>query len=120
MQPYGYVANQPYAPPPARRRIWPGLVMLIVAGFMLIIRVIGPHIPLPYNSNGVRGSVTLAQMHGLCSSSLGQFGQLLDPAASRACNYISLGYDGLAVLFWGGLLLGAGGMFLLARRGSAR
>ena len=47
---------------------------------------------------------------------LGQFGQMLDPAASRDCTYISLGYDVLTLFFWGGLILGAGGTFLLIRR----
>ena len=103
--------KQPPAPARSSGRAL-GTVLLAGAGCALLIWLVAPHAPLSVNGS----SVSLQQAHGLCNSGLGQFGQLLSPAIARDCGAVGMAYDVLALLFWGGLLMAAAGVFTLARR----
>ena len=111
--PPAYPPPQMYPPAPRRsaaRR--PGVAFLLGAACAWLIWLLAPHIPL--NVSGQ--SVTVQQAHALCSSDLGQFGQVLSSRVAADCGNVALTYDGLAVLFWGGLLMAGTGVFLLNRR----
>lgn len=115
--PSAYPPPQIYPPTPARsaaRR--PGFAFLIGAACAWLIWLLAPHIPFSVSGR----SVTVQRAHALCSSGLGQFGQLLSSRVAADCGNVGLAYEGLAVLFWGGLLMAGTGVFLLNRRAARR
>ncbi len=102
---------QPSAPAQYSSRT-PGVALVVGAACALFIWLVVPHVPLTVNGT----SVSLQQAHGLCNSGLGQFGQLISTRVAQDCGAVGLTYDVLALLFWGGLLMAAAGVFLLGRR----
>lgn len=102
-------------PPPAARPgryLGPGL--LISAPFAWLIWLLVPQIPV--TAEGLH--ITIQEAHGLCGSSLVQLGP--SPGQATAdCGHVSLAYDGLTVMFWGGLLLAAAGAIIMGRRAAA-
>lgn len=124
MHPYGFQGNRPFYPqqppaaPPQRgsRRRGAAIGLLISGGILCLIWAVVPRIPIPMHESGGTGYLSLSQLHGLCDSSLGQFGQAMSASASRACAMVSLGMDILTLCLLGGIGLAAAGILLLTRQ----
>ena len=103
-----------YDPPPtpeARRKAM-GKGLIILGALALVAWAIVPHIPL--GSGGQ--TATLQQGHALCSSGIGQLGQMCSQTARNDCGAVGMVYDGLAVAFWGGLTAIVAGVWVRTGR----
>ncbi len=82
-------------------------VLLVVAGILLVT--------VPFDHG------TIPQWNGLCSSGIGQIGQLIDSSAQQDCGAVSLADHLIGWLIGGGIvLLAASGLLWFGGRGIRR
>jgi hypothetical protein len=84
-------------------------VALAAAGSLLIIGGI-LLVTVPFHHG------TVPQWNGVCSSGIGQIGQLFDPTAQQDCGLVSLADHLIGWLFAGGVLALVGAALLGVRR----
>jgi len=87
----------------------PALILAALGGLLTLVGILLATVPLDHG--------TISQWNGLCSSGVGQLGQLLDPSAQRDCGAVSLADHLIGWLLGGGILaLAAAGLLWLSRR----
>jgi hypothetical protein len=91
----------------------PVKTLALVGGLLTVVGILLATVPFDHG--------TIPQWNGLCSSGVGQLGQLLDPAAQQDCGAVSLADHLIGWLLGAGILaLAAAALLALTRRrGSA-
>jgi hypothetical protein len=86
----------------------PAVALAAVGSLLTIGGVLLVTVPLHHG--------TVPQWNGVCSSGIGQIGQLLDSSAQQDCGMVSLGDHLIGWLFAGGALALTAGALLWVRR----
>lgn len=82
----------------------PARFLMVGAGISLAAWAYLPRADWLLSIHGSEGTLNASQAHGLCSSSLGQLGQMLSATARHDCGLVDNAYVVFAVLFWGALI----------------
>jgi hypothetical protein len=71
-------------------------VLAVAGGLLMVVGILLATVPLDHG--------TIPQWNGLCTSSVGQLGQLLDPSAQQDCGAVGLADHLIGWLLGGGIL----------------
>ena len=86
----------------------PAVALAAAGGLLIIGGVLLVTVPFHHG--------TVPQWNGVCSSGIGQIGQLFDPTAQQDCGLVSLADHLIGWLFAGGVLALAAAALLWVRR----
>jgi hypothetical protein len=93
-------------------RSGPAKILAVTGGLLTVVGIVLATVPFHHG--------TISQWNGLCSSDVGQIGQVLDPSAQRDCGAVSLADHLIGWLLGGGILILAGSALLWIRSGARR
>ena len=93
-------------------RYGPAKILAAAGGLLTVVGILLATVPFHHG--------TIPQWNGLCTSGVGQLGQLLDPSAQRDCGAVSLADHLIGWLLGAGILTMAASGLLWIRAGARR